>query len=59
MGIPSDSILWDWCIGKTMQLIHADGLRSGARFIWKNYFEPAPELLAEFERLSNQPLDDL
>jgi len=42
-----------------MQLIHADGQRNGNRFQWKYFFDPSLELMAEFDRLSTQELEDL
>lgn len=36
-----------------MQLMHADGVMRGGRYVWANYFDPEPDLLAKFESISN------
>ena len=59
MGMDATAVLWDWCLGKTMQLIHADGMRNGIRFQWRHFFEPSKELLDKFEQITNQELEDL
>ena len=40
-------------IAGAMQLMHADGVMRGGRYIWANYFDPEPELLAKFESISH------
>lgn len=52
-------MLYETCISEVMQLIHAEAQRNGVRFQWRHFFEPSPELLAEFDSLSNHDLDDL
>ena len=37
-----------------LQLLHAEGTRSGAMFDWAHYFEPSQEIMDEFE---DSPLD--
>jgi len=36
-------------MAEVMQLLHAEGIQNGRTFQWLNYFDPEPELLAEFE----------
>jgi len=32
-----------------LQLLHAEGIRSGAQYDWAHYFDPPQELMDEFE----------
>jgi hypothetical protein len=59
LGANPEVVIWDWCLSRTMQLIHADGIRNGARFAWRHYFEPSKEMIEEFEKIANQELEDL
>jgi len=60
MGLDPDLTIWETDFCRVLQLIHAEGMRNGMRYQWRNYFEPAQEFIDEFERLANQePLEDL
>ena len=59
MGIAPELLLFDTCLSEVLQLIHADAMRNGVRFQWKHFFDPSPELLAEFEQLATHELPDL
>jgi hypothetical protein len=47
----------DFC--RLLQLIHAEGMRTGNRYQWKNFFEPEQELIDEFDRLATKELPEL
>ncbi len=60
MGLDPDLTIWETDFCRVLQLIHAEGMRNGMRYQWRNYFTPDQELIDEFERLANQePLEDL
>jgi hypothetical protein len=60
VGLDPELTIWETDFCRVLQLIHAEGMRNGMRYQWRNYFEPAQEFIDEFERLANQePLEDL
>jgi len=51
--------MMDMDMAEVLQLIHADGVRNGGRYMWKHYFEASQEIINEFEALKNKTLPDL
>ena len=59
VGLNPDHVMMDMDMAEVLQLIHADGVRNGGRYVWKNFFEVSQEIMDEFETLANKPLPDL
>ena len=52
-GICPQAAIWEMEAAHILQLLHADGNRNGMRYHWAHYFEPSPELIAEFDAYEN------
>lgn len=52
-GICHRHAIWEMDAAHVLQLMMADGIRNGMSYQWTNYFEPPPELMAEFDDIEN------
>jgi thymidylate synthase len=60
VGLDPELTIWETDFCHVLQLIHAEGMRNGIQYQWRNYFAPDQELIDQFEKLANQePLEDL
>jgi hypothetical protein len=41
-------------MSKVMQLMICEGIKNGGRYQWLHFFDPAQEIIDEFEKLANK-----